>query len=1658
MKEVNKVGISFMTAVVFTLTFGFLAINCASAYSIGSNPKIAPQLVEYIQNLSIKSKSADQTGLSPFSIKSSQSQMVPVIITVFSKDDEDDIADILTEHGSKVKYKYELINAVAANVPYDYVQTLASNQHLKGLYLDKKIQVPEPEEKFEQEMQQLRKKGKFSPLLSQSTERIGTPFVWDNGIDGSGVKVAVLDTGIDKDYPGLRGKVIAERDFTLFDDKLDPSDGYGHGTHCAGIIAGSGANSSIFVDTSSTDASNLTNIPNPEVVPHVGIVELDDLYNVLVTKWVFNITPASEIHYGDLPGDWWGYDTSSYVYIEQADENYTTRINRDETQIYDLSIDRGNSWLSGTGSQSWGNYTLTFKTGVDGYVTIRGNSYGAIYLDKDGDFNTTTDQMKSFENGHFKKYYYWCYSWGCYGYWSSSIYMTFQVASNGNNLMIGLDTDWDYEPDLFKGVAPGVQLLNGKVLSDYGYGYDSGIIAGIEWAVLSGADVISMSLGGWENICDGNDPLSEAVEKAWDMGTVVVIAAGNSGWWGDETISTPGCARKVMTVGASSKYAQSEEIASFSSKGPTADGRIKPEILAPGLGIISTRAEGADMGYKYTPYYTSASGTSMATPHIAGVAALLKQANTDLTPDELKTYIMNGAEDFKESVFAQGAGLVNASKSYDLLDNPKILASPPKLDLVVQNKAASVVSLNTSLTAPSLSAFRDDTRIEDTTTEYDTVNSTTGFDYVFYIDDDVYSFNISITWNDSLNDVDMDLYDPSDYYYSGSYGVTNSESIYVVSPQAGQWRLEVYPCWVHEEVNVSVILKTYNLKEWNWFSYNASTGELKVNGSVSISGLYSGRIKLNSSGEEVTIPTSIIVSEPTEFKSYAVHEYFGDDVCGPDTSEGSAGPHGGAGGIPAVQAANANRIASFDGYFCDSMERRAFSFEVPQGIPYLDINVWIRNYETSSFNDFRLLVYDPDGKEYDASDWYGSMEWLYIYDPMPGNWTVVVESEDLYLTDNAGLQFSGEVWYPGMVIEPDYLWLVLKPNETFNTAMNISNFLDYDFYLRPLEANIWTEVPLTIVPNSEIEENQNLGPFGYSYRYYNFNVTDGTELLKAELSLSPDQYLDLELYIFDANGTLVARLPRYQYYFHYVNSIYDYVDLSDRYERGMWTAVVVGNQLYHEEYPFTLKISMMNKTAWNWATTSQPIDYFKGTKNMSVTINTPSDIEPGRHYASLYLNGDWYESAQAPHDTHRGTFTCTIPFTIYVAKPIIHLSLDINQEECKPDEEIIASAQLTNTEAYIYEAATGSVYWQISHDDNTTVISQTSNVQVYGGKSINITQTWRAGVLNPGGYTLTVVYNYTDYYGKNWIAKASKSFEVATANFVIPEQASVNISGAGTTLRIKVNETTNASVNVMKYANNPTNTTVFGMEELNKFVRIEVNRELENNLVWAVIKMYYTDDEVSAAGIDEGSLKMYYWNQSNGKWEQIENSGVNTAENHVWVNVTHFSLYSPFGNEQQPPPTTPPEDKRASGRRNGEGFGGVPPCVENWTCTKWSECIGGKQSRTCTDLNSCITEENRPLESQNCTSVQEEESVCAQVITPAVSPAGECKKFPTPCDVPDGWEVVDKCPPQGEESITGGVPPTGLVTGATFNLIVGTLILIAVISIGGLFYWIRIRK
>ena len=346
------------------------------------------------------------------------------------------------------------------------------------------------------------------------------------------------------------------------------------------------------------------------------------------------------------------------------------------------------------------NYTgrnitvAVIDTGIDYTHPDLGGYFGEGYKVKDGyDFiNEDSDPMD--DNGHGTH---------CAGI----------VAANGN----------------IKGIAPDADLLAVKVLDSEGRGNISDVLAGIDWAVANGADIISLSLGWNEQPNDGMEPLDLIVNAAVEKGIVVVAAAGNEGP-GTGAIAYPASAEKVISVGASDDRGtvntDDDIVADFSCRGPSAFGRFDPDVVAPGVGIYST-VPSASCELCDPSGYKSLQGTSMATPHVAGAAALLLEYNRNLTPIMIKSLLIHSAGGITGHPFEAGAGLINITRAIEsgtevLINNDdcweESIIAGMNTTAVLKIKNNHEYSMNFSISISSLTDIEGDYSIPETWFEF----------------------------------------------------------------------------------------------------------------------------------------------------------------------------------------------------------------------------------------------------------------------------------------------------------------------------------------------------------------------------------------------------------------------------------------------------------------------------------------------------------------------------------------------------------------------------------------------------------------------------------------------------------------------------------------------------------------------------------------------------------------------------------------------------------------------------------------------------------------------------------------------------------------------------------------------------------------------------
>jgi len=447
-------------------------------------------------------------------------------------------------------------------------------------------------------------------------------------LDGSGISIGIIDTGVDYTHPDLGGcfgencKVAGGYDFVNHDE--NPMDDHGHGTHVASTAAGKSTSGGGNVAETFEVAINLSLGESFFSIP----IESDSS---------FNITEATD---GACPyARFWRGATQSYIsqIILSSGIGYDIYCNRNVSFIV-----QGTS-LSNLDTKLVSGWNLVgTRQGING-ASIKSLINGCDLV---GNINV-------FENGRYvtklpsdlvevgKAYYLFCNSPGV---WDSKT----EVLSSGS----------------LNGVAPGATIYAYKVLDSEGSGSTSEIISAIERSVdpnqdgdfSDKLDIISLSLGGGGN---PDDPISISIDNAVKAGVVAVVAAGNDGPW-KQSIGSPGTARNALTVGAIDK---NKTIAEFSSRGPVIwEGGLlnKPDVVAPGVDICAAQWDSAwEENQCLDDKHTSISGTSMATPHVAGAVAIIKQSRPELDSFQLKSLIKLTAKDLGYDVNTQGSGLVN---------------------------------------------------------------------------------------------------------------------------------------------------------------------------------------------------------------------------------------------------------------------------------------------------------------------------------------------------------------------------------------------------------------------------------------------------------------------------------------------------------------------------------------------------------------------------------------------------------------------------------------------------------------------------------------------------------------------------------------------------------------------------------------------------------------------------------------------------------------------------------------------------------------------------------------------------------------------------------------------------------------------------------------
>jgi serine protease AprX len=332
-----------------------------------------------------------------------------------------------------------------------------------------------------------------------------------------------------------------------------------------------------------------------------------------------------------------------------------------------------------SGGKKWGKRKWQPKSEVNdqidaNYLHSYGIYGGGVTI---GFLDTGLDQLQ----GISKDLYGQDKFWGTYDAINNNI-SNFSNEESGHGTHVASiagNADYDVYGKVY-GVAPNASLVGIKAFDAEGKATYADVIRGIDWALQVKDEinlrVLNMSFSGPARSYYWEDPLNQAVMKAWQAGIVVVASAGNSGP-DPMTIGVPGNVPYIITVGAmTDNYTASDSsddmVATFSAAGPTIEGFVKPEIVAPGGHLTGLMAFDTQIAQEHPEFhdggrYFEMSGTSQAAGVVSGVVALMLEYDPTLTPDEVKCRLMDSAHvafnndgELAYSVFQQGAGMVNA--------------------------------------------------------------------------------------------------------------------------------------------------------------------------------------------------------------------------------------------------------------------------------------------------------------------------------------------------------------------------------------------------------------------------------------------------------------------------------------------------------------------------------------------------------------------------------------------------------------------------------------------------------------------------------------------------------------------------------------------------------------------------------------------------------------------------------------------------------------------------------------------------------------------------------------------------------------------------------------------------------------------------------------
>lgn len=239
-------------------------------------------------------------------------------------------------------------------------------------------------------------------------------------------------------------------------------------------------------------------------------------------------------------------------------------------------------------------------------------------------------------------------------------------------------------------------------------------------------------------------------------------------------------------------------------------------------------------------------------------------------------------------------------------------------------------------------------------------------------------------------------------------------------------------------------------------------------------------------------------------------------------------------------------------------------------------------------------------------------------------------------------------------------------------------------------------------------------------------------------------------------------------------------------------------------------------------------------------------------------------------------------------------------------------------------------------------VCRDNNITIYDGELI-----FDGGILELDNCTLTINGSVISMEGN------LTSLDFSESEITENTSTQKNFTNANSTITLYLGGNVTTTLAVSKKTPTASGTTL-SLTSV-KGIEIYADDSTKGNLTWALIKIFYNQSELDALNIDETTLRIWYYNETLGDWEEEPNQGVNATENYVWANVTHFSLFGVFGALSE-------SEDEEDGTTSSGG------CVTSWICSEWSSCIDGIQIRTCEkERTYCYADPSKkPIESQEC--------------------------------------------------------------------------------------------